>query len=1018
MKIKKALISLLLLQFVTASLFAGVYGGVLSGAKNLKLVKTQWFDIIFPDGSEAAARILYEKADSVYGEVAALYGIEPCFRMPVVLTPSVEGMNAYWTNSPYNHIVIYDTGIIEELAVFSESLISTFRHELTHAVTYNLKSPFFKFFEIFADAAVLDFDTITNGLSEGATLTSESSFGEGRLNDGFSLQMVRQAKIENQFPKYADVQGASEAYPAGAFYYFNGSFDQWLQEAYGQQKYAQFWYSCVNHKGLTTGSIFKKIYGIKINAAWKAFYEALEVPKIAANPVKAGLAKDFFKEANTDYSAKNNSGSIYSCLSVSEKGITFCDEACNSVYFTDFNGKTKKLFYQTGLISAVQSLDGSYIAVNYYDYNASAIKKRYKIYSTQTGRFEAVNQTGLQYGAIVQDEDDYYLIANKFYGQKNGIAAVKIGAKKNNTAAADSVSASANATAPAGLLICDFELNTIPLGICSVGNGRFCFVKKQGLVYSICTSSLSQNDIIEYKLPYEDMAVKNLSYNKETDEVLFSWALKNTLPRLGKLNLTTGEIFLQQKDISGGITYPVAIPSQAIKTEEAVVTAEKAEAGNFAGQTKKDIASDSIIWAGKFFKQSRLLCGVMETTNATAAVNITPVEPSATVTTNAATVNTSDFSPEPFKGIHNYGQIIIPYSSLTSTTYGDTIVSYSLPVGFTLMSGLPWEDADFTLAAGYGWKTNSVGLDFQISGGSQTSVFQYSTELSSEFDANGWKQSAGYLGVSTTFGLGRNAFMGFSNRFTIAYGKQNSLTSYGSSVFGSYAPVDNTLYFYGRNMVSAAFSNIHATGAGLYQKGGIYVAAGLITKLSGPVLTDGLKLNLIDDIAFTVEIDCPRLIPVNCRKNYVYNLPFTVSLNFLTSDYEYNSLITGLPYYSGGSAAVESVLFAKSFEKAVGFLPALFINDFNIKLCFKGGFNLDSQLLKQNWKILYLQKLINGEIPYSCYPSLRFDLGFTPNIGQLANSSFRSDLYAQLFILLKPDTTGTLFFDIGFTTSF
>ena len=194
-----------------AQLFA--HSGSMSGEKDLRVVKTRWFDIIYPARCEQSASILYEKADGVYEEVTAQYGLTPSFRIPVVITPAVERFNAFWTSVPYNHITIYDTGASgsSELAVFSETLLSTFRHELTHAVTFNMKNGVWNAItKIFGDCVVPGMLTVTTGMAEGATVTSESASGEGRLNDEYSKHYVKQAKIENQFPSYHDVSGASD----------------------------------------------------------------------------------------------------------------------------------------------------------------------------------------------------------------------------------------------------------------------------------------------------------------------------------------------------------------------------------------------------------------------------------------------------------------------------------------------------------------------------------------------------------------------------------------------------------------------------------------------------------------------------------------------------------------------------------------------------------------------------------------------------------------------------------------
>ena len=188
----------ILFCFNLFSLFS--YDGIMTGEKNLKVLQTKWFDIVFPESSEQSAIILYQNADSIYQELAEIYGFPLQFRMPVVLTSKVEQMNAYWSAVPYNHIVIYDTALIDDLAVFSENLLSTFRHELTHAYTYNLKNKFWRGVGFFGDLINPSYLFITSGWAEGATLTSESAGGEGRLNNEFAMQMVKQAKLENKFP--------------------------------------------------------------------------------------------------------------------------------------------------------------------------------------------------------------------------------------------------------------------------------------------------------------------------------------------------------------------------------------------------------------------------------------------------------------------------------------------------------------------------------------------------------------------------------------------------------------------------------------------------------------------------------------------------------------------------------------------------------------------------------------------------------------------------------------------------
>ena len=255
----KKFITLMIMILLCAEVFA--HGGMFSREKKLRVLKTQWFDIIYPERCQTSAAILYEKADSVYYEVTAQYGLTPAFRMPLIITPAVDQFNAFWTAVPYNHIAIYDTGTSgsSELAVFSETLLSTFRHELTHAVTFNMKNGFWRFMgKVFGDEFAPGMLSVTSGMAEGATVTSESAAGEGRLNDEYAKHYVKQAKIEGKFPSYHDVSGASDVSPSGAPSYFNGAFHDWLQKKYGMDAYVEFWYRVVNGKNITISGAFKK----------------------------------------------------------------------------------------------------------------------------------------------------------------------------------------------------------------------------------------------------------------------------------------------------------------------------------------------------------------------------------------------------------------------------------------------------------------------------------------------------------------------------------------------------------------------------------------------------------------------------------------------------------------------------------------------------------------------------------------------------------------------------------------
>ena len=78
------LLAIILLLFPLAA-----QEGSMAGSGKLRVSQTKYFDIIYSQKNLATADILYHNADAVFEELAAAYGIDPYFRLPVVITTSV-----------------------------------------------------------------------------------------------------------------------------------------------------------------------------------------------------------------------------------------------------------------------------------------------------------------------------------------------------------------------------------------------------------------------------------------------------------------------------------------------------------------------------------------------------------------------------------------------------------------------------------------------------------------------------------------------------------------------------------------------------------------------------------------------------------------------------------------------------------------------------------------------------------------------------------------------------------------
>lgn len=833
--------------------------GVLWGSEDIRVVRTQWFDIIYPPESEQSAAILSEKADVIYYEIAGLYGHEPQVRMPVVLTPNVEECNAYFTNGPYNRIVIYDTAVIDDLAVFSEDLLSLFRHELTHAYTYNLKNGFWKFIgTVFGDPVGPSILTVTSGLAEGATMTSEASSGEGRLNSEFSMHIVKQAKLEKEFPAYDDVQGGATVFPYGSFYYFNGAFNQWLQNKYGYEKYSRWWYFLVNGENFAGGA-FKKAYGIELKKAWKQFEYDCYVPQIEDNPLNTGFVTDFFT-GTEKFSSKNLAGPLFQSLSVSDNGTLWVEKQQNGVFY---NGK--KIFTRLNVDTAKLSSDDRFIAVTYYNTRSPTVQRRVKLYDTKTKKTIDVEGSGYADATVICKSNRYYLVCMGFSSSQKWIDVKEIelteNGKKVNVRNKQKI---------------DMPLNTTPSYFVDLANskGGMAYVKKEGLNYSIIVTEVGKNEIQEYKLPYEKMVIRDLSYSAQNKELLFSWTKPGSMPRLGKLNLETEEFNLYKDDLSGGIFNPVR---------------------------QND---GKILYTGHFYRSYRLL--VLDESKLTAELNASAEKKNYYYTLPDKKVGTVRAlgNSKPYSSFDYLQGMLIPISTINVDPLDPILEagekSVMAPWGLTYQGSDPWGGLSYSLTTGFSSSTGLGGARIGVSGGTDTSLFKWQAGGQIDFDyLNGtYKQIYADCAGSVLVPFGQYSRVGLSESVLAGVVKRSALTLMES----------NTELFY---------SCGHYSGLGILEYSGF--SAGCRVKLGHYVyslLETGRYYGL--EISPYLNIFIPKLLPLNCREGFVYNLP--LQLNF--SLFDYNAFASG---------AADIVLFRQDVQKALPVVTFLFLQNYYVR---------------------------------------------------------------------------------------
>jgi len=861
---------------------------------------------------------------------------------------------------------------------------------------------------IFGDAVNPGWLFLTSSHAEGAAVSSESMSGEGRLNDSYSAQMVRQAKLEGMFPGYADIYGAHDRYPGNQNYYFGGAFDSWLQKTYGMEKYAQFWYKCVNFQTIHQSLAFKSVYDISVKDAWKLFEESVEVPDIPADPLVNDGYADYFSGTNVR-SQENKRESRYTSLSAGETGFAYCDKYGNSFWFSEWKDsirqykKPRKLFTVSNATRVQLSADGKYAAVSLTSAGHAVLKNEVRIYGLRSRSWYYMKETGLRDAAVITHSGRQYLAAVK---TKSRNAALYIYALEENNAGTRICSAELVKQIP-------FPAGTVPFSPADSGDGSVVYVYKNGMNWSIRFYSIADGTTAEYKAPVGRMVIRNVSsagsYNGEK-RYTFSWTKPGSMPRFGELLTGSGpdaSMKLQSNDVSGGVYNPVML-----KTGLVVYSGEFFCDWRLITVDPEKIAEDTFIVQNEAEKLVPMVNMINKNTSDSGAAD--SVQTGFPQLENAKKYN-------PF----NYYKrgLLLPFSDNSTYVYKDgEFSSLSLPFGVTYATSNPWSSGIAELSAGYNPLTNSGALKTYFKSGTDTSLFSYELYNQVEFDRYGYKQTMNVLQFSSEIPVGNVSYITFENETDVFEGRQ-SLTGITNdmlsdalksgriynplSAFGWLESSDMTALFVGENHFSAGYTNIHRTGPGTYEQGGFSVSAAYLASYDSESGADPSWSNFYQNLSPEIIIKSPCLLPYICSYGYTYNFPFKIE----------SALFPSESTFLNNTETV--VLFAGEVQKAVPFFTLLYISRYRLSAEYTGAFKYAGK----SWDFLNTPELVNqlfaGDMDYSDSVGLQAVLTMIPNFGVFASYTASFNLSAELkYRIRRTDIQTPFYFEVGFVASY
>lgn len=545
------------LVFALTQLFAA---GLLAYPRKINLLKTQYFDILYSTESTSVAMYLAENADNFFAKAQYELETDNEFRMPVVISPDSDELSVSYSSYPYNRLVIYDGVPTEGQQISDDYLGSMLYREIFLAVAQSKMSPFNQFIhdtvggEKFTPVSLIN---LPSSIVDGYGYLVESNYDYTRINDGYFLRLLSQAKLEGKFPSWFQTFAKRDVHPGKQLNQAAGTgFSAYLIQSRGIEKYIELWEECGNLHPFFAAGIIRKVYNMKISDLWKEFEDSVPLPETLDSLFLVGQeVKKLFEESE----------SLYNHLVYSDYGLIWYDNFRNEIDVYDFS-KEKKLFTASGIQHLSISPDSKYLVVSFVQSKKqnSLETNLTWIYDLQTKQFFE-DSFKLREASIIVLEDGHYALAGVNVEEKTAKFQIytlrNFGSEKNELIYEEA-----------------FPSEVIPVSPAYAGVGKVMFIQsyaEKNLLTVLDVASRDRKEFLVSDLEEKPIKIKNLVYQNignqknEQESYTFQYTVlnENSFVRTGSFVLDEGiptAVSLQGIDLSGGVNNPVILNNKVI----------------------------------------------------------------------------------------------------------------------------------------------------------------------------------------------------------------------------------------------------------------------------------------------------------------------------------------------------------------------------------------------------------------------------------------------------------------------